>query len=204
MHDTARCSLFVALGLALAAAPLAGCSSRTNQGARGSLLQPRDYNTSFNPEDAQGVFEDMVDDCLSKAWLDNFNDQNERDPKLFVGVINTDPRDQIETELFTRPIEEELVNSGRVVVLASPEQRDTLRQERIDMQVFTRESDVKAVANELGADYIMLGKVSNYTARDGAARVYFYQVVLELLDIESGQKVWIQTERIKKRSTPTT
>jgi hypothetical protein len=51
---------------------------------------------------------------------------------------------------------------------------------------------------ELGADYILLGSISSITDQEGDLQVIFYTTDLELIDIESNEKVWIGNKKIKK------
>jgi hypothetical protein len=59
---------------------------------------------------------------------------------------------------------------------------------------------VKKQAMEQGADYIMLGRVAEVKQESNDRRtiVQYYQINLELIDIESNEKVWIGSEEIKK------
>ncbi|MCD6382421.1 MAG: penicillin-binding protein activator LpoB, partial [Candidatus Hydrothermae bacterium] len=56
----------------------------------------------------------------------------------------------------------------------------------------------KRMRNELGADFMLVGSIESITDREGNKKVVFYQTVLELIDIETNQKVWIGEKKIKK------
>lgn len=176
-----------------------GCARTTRQGTDFSNNRGPTENRVFTERDANVVYAGMVDDCLSKPWADRWFEQTDELPKMFVGTVRVAERERIDTLQVTRQIEEELINSGRVRVLADKSQREELREERLDQRVFTRESDIKLLANELGADFIMIGRIGTQRYRQEAGgRVTYFQVNLELLDIETGEKVWAQTEEIRK------
>lgn len=177
---------------------LAGCLA-PGRGADFSNLRGPSEGTIFTERDARAVYAGMVDDCLSKPWVDNWMNETGERPKLFVGTVKVDRRERIDTLTITRQIEEELINSQRVRLIADRSQREELRDERINQQVFTRDSDIKKVANELGADFIMVGRIGTQRYRQEAGgRVTYFQVNMELLDIESGEKVWVETEEVRK------
>lgn len=189
------------LAVALLGIPVAlmGCRYSGRGAQEFSHLQPARESTIFTEKDARKVYAGMVDDCLSKPWTDNWVNQQGERPKIFVGTVQVDRRDRIDTMTITQQIEEELINSQRVRVLADREEREILRQERVDQQVFTRESDIKLVANELGADFMLIGRIGSQRYRqDNGGRVTYFQVNMELLDIETGEKVWAQTEEVRK------
>ena len=58
------------------------------------------------------------------------------------------------------------------------------------------------MAYELGADLMLIGWIGENVevSRNRARRIQYYQVSLELLDVESNRKVWIGTHEIEKRS----
>ncbi|MBT8341666.1 MAG: penicillin-binding protein activator LpoB, partial [Desulfatitalea sp.] len=48
------------------------------------------------------------------------------------------------------------------------------------------------------ADYMLKGAINTITDRVEGKEVRYYQVNLELIDIESNRKVWIGDKKIKK------
>ena len=57
---------------------------------------------------------------------------------------------------------------------------------------------LKEFGREMGADYVMTGAINQITDEDGGEVVTFFQTDLELIDIESNEKVWIGSKKIKK------
>lgn len=186
--------------VALGAALLGGC----NKNWHVDRVDPsRDINLTFrfNENDAQIVFAGMINDALARPWIDRWEAANDRQaPIIFVGRVRNDTEDYIDTLLFTKKMEQELLNSGRVRVVADPTQRDELRDERAEQQQWARAETVKQTANELGADLAMIGRVGDVKqfSSDERRVVSYYQVNLELVDIESNEKVWVGTEEVKK------
>ncbi len=56
----------------------------------------------------------------------------------------------------------------------------------------------KRLREELGADFILQGLINKIVDMEGKRRVYFYQVDLELIDIETAEKTWIGQKKLKK------
>ena len=54
------------------------------------------------------------------------------------------------------------------------------------------------MANEVGADYMLQGVVKSITDRVDNTQAKFYQVDLQLVDVESSETVWIGSKEIKK------
>lgn len=189
------------LGL-LVAAPLAaaGCSSPNWQVSRTDPEATIDLDPRFDDDDARRIYRGMVNDCLSKPWIDNFTRQFGRPPVVIVGTVRNMTGDYIETKLITKRVEEELINSGRVRLVADRDQRGEIRDERAQQRDWSDPMTVKQMGRELGADFMMLGQImdNQERSRDQRAVVSYYQANLELISIETNDKVWIQTEEIKK------
>lgn len=190
----------MALALAGASVLLAvGCTSDWHV----DRVDPRttvDYDYRFDDEDARQVYEGMVADCLSRPWIDTWRDAHAgAKPIVVLGTVRNDTADYLDTKLFTTRIQQELINSTRVRVKAERDWREELRQERLDVE-FNDPATVKAYAKEINADYMMLGRIGDVqeVTRTGKKRVQYYQVNLELIDVETAEKVWIGTEEIKK------
>jgi len=185
------------LGLALSAFIVSGCSS-SRQVSRVSADSETDLSGKWNDTDSRLVAEQMVSSLTSRAWLDNFVSQNSRKPAVIVGTIRNLSTEHIETGAFVDDIERELVNSGKVVFVASKGERKEVREERLDQQSNATEETAKKLAAETGADYMLSGSIKEINDRVEGKEVKFYQVDMELIDLQSNEKVWLDTKKIKK------
>ena len=88
-------------------------------------------------------------------------------------------------------IERAFINSGLVSVVASSNERGSLRDEKDDQSMFATPESTKQMGRELGADYMLMGQINTIEDREGGKQVTFYQVDLTLTDIESNQKIWL-------------
>lgn len=174
-----------------------GCgSSRTV-----TRLEPEtvtDVSGAWNDTDARLVAEEMIKDCLSRPWVTDFAAAAGKKPVVTVGTIANNTSEHIDAETFTTDFERELLNSGQVKFVASRDQRDEIRDERMDQRDFASKETMKKIRNETGADFILLGSIKSIADEAEGLRVMYYQTDLELINIESNEKVWIGTKKIKK------
>ena len=56
----------------------------------------------------------------------------------------------------------------------------------------------KSMGKELGADFMLIGSIDTIIDAAGGTNLRFYQVDLELVNLESNEKVWIGQKKIKK------
>jgi len=174
-----------------------GCSS-SKQVTRIDAGTTTDLSGNWNDTDARLVAEEMISDCLAKPWSNEFAATNGRKPVVTVGRIRNNSSEHIDTETFTKDFERELINSGKVNFVASPEQRMDVRSERQDQIDWASAETRKRLREEIGADFILLGSVKSISDQEGGKQVMFYQTDLELVNVESNLKVWIGTNKIKK------
>lgn len=186
--------------VALAGASLWGCTP-TREVHRGDPRQAVDLSYRFSDDDAREVAETMIDDALRSGWIEGWREEHSgKRPVVIVGTVRNDTSDYIDSLLFTKQFERALVNSGRVRVVAMRTERGEVRDERADIAEWSRPETVKKMAYELGADLMMIGRVGENVqiSRAGNVRVQYFQVNLELIDIESNEKVWIGERQIEK------
>ncbi len=158
-----------------------------------------DLSGRWNDTDSRLTAEQIVADCLSRAWLDGFRAENGEKPVVIVGRIRNKSSEHIEVLTFTKDIEKELINSGRVRFVASSEEREEIREERLDQQSNATEETAKALAAETGADFMMKGTITSITDAVEGKRVIKYQVSMELIHLENNEKVWIGSNEVKKQ-----
>lgn len=181
----------------LATALLVGCGG----GKQITRLDPgsqTDLSGKWNDTDSRLVAEEMISDCLSRPWLTEFAMAQGAKPVVVIGMIDNLSHEHIGTETFIADFERELINSSQVRFIAAKDWRAEIRQERQEQQEFASRETMKKMRNELGADFILQGAIKSIVDQEGGKRVVFYQTDLELVNIETMEKVWIGQKKIKK------
>lgn len=159
-----------------------------------------DLSGYWNDTDSRLVAEEMIGDLQRGGWYGNFvEDNGGAKPRLIVGNISLkNATEHIKTEGFVKDIQRELINGGRVRFVASAEERQEVRDERMDQQDHASEETAKRLANEKAADFMLKGSITMYEDALDGEKVKFYQVDLFLINIESNENVWMGTKKIKK------
>jgi uncharacterized protein (TIGR02722 family) len=189
-------SLFRFAILLLLTVSITGCgSTKVNRVAVDETI---DLSGNWNDSDSRFVSEEMIGQVFDHPWASDFQKRTGKKPVVIVGTIRNMSSEHLETGVFAKDIERELVNSGKVKFVASATERTELREERAEQQQFSTEETAKRLAAETGADYMLKGSIKTQMDTEGREQVKFYQTDLELIHIESNEKVWIGTKKIKK------
>lgn len=182
--------------IALAALTLVSCQSR--QVTRVSPDQTIDLSGRWNDTDARLTGEAMIQEALGTQWLTDFTQQNSRKPVVIVGFVKNKSSEHIDAEPFMKDLERAFLNSGRVRLVQSGEKREQIRAERADQQEFAAQETIKKWGREVGADFMLQGNISQIVDSYNKERVNFYQVNLELTNMETSEIIWIGEKKIKK------
>ncbi len=157
-----------------------------------------DLSGRWNDTDSRLVAGEMVSDCISRPWLTEFAAGQGRKPVVTVARIRNKTSEHIDTETFTTDFERELINSNQVKFVAAKVQREDIFDERAHQQEFASPETMARFKKETGADFVLLGAIKAIVDQEGGSKTVFYQTDLELINIESAEKVWIGTKKIKK------
>ena len=157
-----------------------------------------DLSGNWNDTDSKLVADEMIADSVAKPWLQDFMMKKQNKPRIIVGTILNKSDEHINTETFTKDLEIALLNTGKATFVASKDQREEIRSERMDQADFSDPATVKKFGKELGADYMLKGQINTITDAAGKTTLKYYQTELELIDIETNEKVWIGQKKIKK------
>lgn len=173
---------------------IAGCTTKVTRVESDSTI---DLTGRWNDADSRLVAEEMIGDCLGQRWLFKWESENKK-PVVIVGKITNKSHEHISVETFTKDMERALLNSGKVGFVATKAEREQLRDEKADMAENASAPTAKSAGEETGADLMLIGTINTIVDQEGSKAVVFYQTNLELVEIESNQKVWIGEKKIKK------
>ena len=157
-----------------------------------------DLSGRWNDTDSRMVAESMVKEALDLPWLNNFSQSKRRQPVVVVGTVLNNSHEHINVQTFVADLERELTNSQKVTFVAGKNEREEVRTERKEQAMYAREDTQKAPGKELGADYIMKGTIATILDEADGTKAMFYQVDLQMVDLESNAKVWFGQKKIKK------
>jgi uncharacterized protein (TIGR02722 family) len=174
---------------------LGGCATTVD---RTDVNEAVDISGYWNDTDSRLVSEEMIADSLGRVWIDEGRGASGNKPTVIVGSVRNQSSEHINTRTFTKDLERAFVNSGRVRLVASSDERGGAREERLDQLRNATIDTAKSMGKEIGADFMMIGGINTIIDAAGGKSVRFYQVELELINLESNEKVWIGQKKIKK------
>jgi len=175
---------------------LVGCAS--TQVDRIETEEVRDLSGRWNDTDSRLVSEEIISDVLAHPWLAQFSRDQRRKPAVIVGEMRNLSHEHINVNTFINDIERALINSAKVIAVASSGEREEVRSEREEQDLHAREDTRKPMGQEVGADYILKGSINTILDVEGKKQVRFYQIDITLISLADNTKVWVGQKKIKK------
>ncbi len=174
-------------------------SSCSRQVTRVSTDQAIDVSGNWNNTDSRLVAEEMTQTILGGKWLPtHLEEKKGKRPVVVVGVVKNKSHEHIDAETFVKDVEQAFIKSERVRLVQGGKKREELRAEKADQQDNASVSTMKKFGLENGADYILQGSINSIVDSHKRKKVVYYQVNLELTDIQTNEVVWIGDKKIAK------
>ncbi len=172
--------------------------SCSRQVTRVSPDQQIDLSGRWNDTDSKLTAEALIEQLLTRNWIENYQQETGKKPVVIVGLITNKSSEHIDSDTYIKDIEKAILNDGRVRLVQAGAKREALRGERADQQDFASKATVKKWGQELGADFILQGDISSIIDSYKKEKVRYYQLNLELTNLETSELVWMGDKKIKK------
>lgn len=174
-------------------------TSCSRQVTRVNTDQAIDVSGNWNNTDSRLVAEEMTQTVLGGKWLSTHLEEKQgKRPVVVVGVVKNKSHEHIDAETFVKDVEQAFIKSERVRLVQGGKKREELRAEKADQQDNATVSTMKKFGLENGADYILQGSINSIVDSHKRKKVVYYQVNLELTDIQTNEVVWIGDKKIAK------
>ena len=158
-----------------------------------------DLSGRWNDVDSKLVANALIEQSFTAQWSGQFaSAHGGTPPTVIVGSFRNRTLEHVPIGTLVKDLERAYVNSGRVRLVASRDERGEVRTEREDQQTNASAETRARIGKESGANYMLQGDVQAIEDAEGREKIVFYQIDAFLVDLESSQKVWIGQHKIKK------
>lgn len=157
-----------------------------------------DLSGRWNNTDSRLTSEEIIKECQSGSWLAAHVEKTGKKPVVIVGFVKNKSHEHIEAETFVKDLEKSFINMGQVKLVQGGDKRNEIRGERGDQQDNASQSTMKAFGLEMGADYMLQGDINSIVDSYKNKKVVYYQINLQLTNIQTNEVVWIGDKKITK------
>jgi penicillin-binding protein activator len=192
---------FAAL-LLLSSILVSSCITKKRTVERVNPDEQIDLSGRWNDTDSKMAADALTEQVLSERWVSEFQQAHQGNrPVVIVGLVKNKSHEHIDAETFIKDIEKAIIRNGSVRLVQAGDKREELRGERADQQDFASAATTKKWGQELGADFMMQGTINSIVDSYQSEKVVYYQIDLELTNLETNEIVWMGDKKIKKYVT---
>ena len=188
--------LMIIAAIAVSGGLISSCSRQVTRVSSDDTI---DVSGNWNNSDSRMVAQEMTQNILNNAWMSNHLEQNGgKKPVVVVGLVQNKSHEHIDAETFVKDVEQTFIQTQKVRLVQGGKKREELRAEKADQQANASVSTMKKFGLENGADYILQGSINSIVDSHKRQKVVYYQVNLELTNIQTNEVVWIGDKKITK------
>jgi penicillin-binding protein activator len=179
-----RAALVLALGVSIAAV---GCGPRAVRGEEVEGLDDQAMSTGLDRRDLQKLLQENMKALESAPVLKRW--EGEQMPAVAVLPLRNETTEHVESALdaLISDIETTLVNAGHVRVISMEQQPKMIAEIRQQYSGAFDASQIATWGKQIGARYIVTGKVFTSDERqDGERRVQYFMFI-QVLEVETTQ-----------------
>lgn len=173
---------------------LSGCAT-SRQFSEGQYDDPNEVrllDDKFNEADVQQMAETMVSSLLTSPVLG----ENKR-PVVQVETVKNQTDEHVDTVMITDKIRTQLIKSGKIR-FSNKEERGTLKDETEYQAENTRKDTTKKAGQQIGADFILSGRLTSNVQEVGNRKLIYYKFTLNLTSITSNIIEWSDEKEVRK------
>jgi len=195
----------------LAALLLGGLGTSCSYNRRTNPEKEENFDIDYGRTDLQQFANGMVEALEASERLVNYIPVGSRPDsrvKLYLGSIQNEAKEHIDTGGIVDKIQNRLVNGGKFMVLAS----DAGQIEIGDQSRFQHESgrvdpaEARRLGVQLGAEVVLYGTLHaigkdrgrSIEAIGSKSEDVYYQLVMKCVDLETAEVLWTHEEEISK------
>ncbi|HRK06167.1 MAG TPA: penicillin-binding protein activator LpoB [Pseudobdellovibrionaceae bacterium] len=190
------------LVVAMAVIALAGSSMLTGCGpkafVRGEYEDPQEENNLndlWSETDMQKVVADLVASMINHNEIANAK----RPPLVMITKLQNKTGEVIDTQNVMDMVRVELSRGGRVAFVNREAREDVAAEYEYQGSGMVSEESKKGKGGQLGADFIIDGRLDSIVQQAGKDKTVYYKVTLQLTNLKTNVIAWTDYKQIRKK-----
>lgn len=122
-----------------------------------------------------------------------------RPPVIIITRLQNKTSEHIDTQSIMDMVRVELTNSGSVSFVDEAAREDILKEYDYQGSGVVSEETRKGRGGQVGADYILNGRLDSIVKEVGKRKTVYYKITLNMTNLRKGLVVWTNQKQIRKR-----
>jgi uncharacterized protein (TIGR02722 family) len=182
--------VFVCLALGLTACgPKAFVKGQYDDPEKENLM-----NDQWSETDMQKTVKDMVQSMVGHPSVA----AAKKPPILMVTNLQNKTSEHIDTQSIMDMVRVELTNSGKVAFVDKEARQDIADEYNYQNSGMVGDETKKGPGGQVGADYIVNGRLDSIVQEVGKDKTVYYKVTLNMTNLKTGVITWTNQKQIRK------
>lgn len=192
-------SLAIASALSFAAVlglATTGCGpSAFVKGDYDDVQNENNLNDGWSETDMQKVVQDLVNGMIASPSIS----LSKRPPIVMVTKLQNKTTEHIDTQNIMDMVRVELQRGGRVSFVDKEAREDVAEEYNYQNSGAVSEQTKKGPGGQVGADFIVNGRLDSIVQEAGKDKSVYYKVTLNLTNLHTNLVVWSDYKQLRKK-----
>lgn len=173
-----------------------GCAEKAFvRGDYDDVEKENNLNDLWSETDMQKVVADLVASMVNHREISNAD----RPPIVMVTKLQNKTSEHIDTQSIMDMVRVELSRGGRVSFVDKEAREDVAAEYEYQGSGMMSEETKKGKGGQIGADYIINGRLDSIVQEAGKNKTVYYKVTLNLTNLKKNLIVWTDYKQIRKK-----
>ena len=151
-------------------------------------------NDSWSETDMQKVVQDLVAKLVSHPAIATAKKM----PIVMVTNLQNKTSEHIDTQSIMDMVRVELTNSGKVAFVDKEARQDIAEEYNYQNSGMTSEETKKGPGGQVGADFIVNGRLDSIVQEVGKDKTVYYKITLNMTNLKTSVITWTGQKEIRK------
>lgn len=175
---------------------LMGCAEKEFvRGSYDDTEKENNLNDTWSETDMQKVVADLVGSMIGHHEISNAK----RPPIVMVTKLQNKTSEHIDTQSVMDMVRVELSRGGRVAFVDKEAREDVANEYEYQNAGNMSEETKKSKGGQIGADYIINGRLDSIVQQAGKDKTIYYKVTLNLTNLKTNVVVWSDYKQLRKK-----
>ncbi len=189
-------SILSLLSVLSALAMMTGCGPKAFvKGEYDNVEAENNLNDQWSETDMQKVVADLVGGMVTHQSISNAK----KPPIVMVTKLQNKTSEHIDTQSVMDMVRVELSRGGRVQFVDKEARDDVADEYNYQNSGMVAEETKKGPGGQIGADFIVNGRLDSIVQEVGKDKSVYYKVTLNLTNLKSNIVVWSDYKQIRKK-----
>ena len=180
---------------------IGGCSSTTV--SYGDPTETETVTVDYGSSDLQAIADKMADSMLSSPATGEITAAGR--PVLFMDSIRNKTSEHIDTEAITDTMRTKLLRAGKFRFVDMSKVAEVKQQlEYQQSSGMVDPASMVRLGKQTGARYMVYGNLASIVKDNGKVKDVYYQMTMNLMDLQNGELLWADQKEIRKQAKTST